>query len=345
MLRRPEPMWKRWLLPVLLLVAACVLHLPAHLGERAPLPQDNPALLANPALRTTATRTFGATLGEALSDPNAAWANAGATVGRTRWRPVSTAFAVAELGVFGGRAGRGVAAVSLLLHVLVAWQTVLLVRALGGESRGAIAAGLLALAAPVALAVVDWPARQSVVLAAALGMAGLRRAACGSRRAAFAGGVALALGGLAHEAAFALLIAVPFLPLARRLRCRASLAAELVGRSRPGFLAGAARPGRRGRARVPRRARAGRGPAVPGGAQGLLVGAASAFQAVVGFVLPARLDLAASGWTESGRRRAGGLRRARRPRLGVHARRSGASRTATWPQASTTAPCTVSPGA
>ncbi len=209
-------MWKRFLPLLVLLLAAAALHLPAHLGTREPLPEDGPALVRNPALDPAADEGFGRALSRVIDEPSATWANLGDTVGRTRWRPLTAAVRAVERRVLpSDHLARGAALLALLLHVVFAAQTLSLAVAIGVSRRAATAAALLVVASPAAVPLVDWPARQAAVLAAPLALLGLRVASGGGAARAFLGGLAIALAGLAHEAAFALVLAVPLVRAAR----------------------------------------------------------------------------------------------------------------------------------
>jgi tetratricopeptide (TPR) repeat protein len=206
---------------LLVVAAAVLLHLPAHFApwsttsRREALPEDHPAFVGNAALQRAEGEGLFAAVSRAAHDRESAWLDAGDTVGRARWRPVTTALFVAERAAPWSRepdgAAAGAALVSLALHVLVALGAARLAASLGGDARAATVAGLLAAASPVALSAAAWPARQAVVLAAALALAGTLVALRGGFLRMFAGGVLLALAGLAHEAAFGWAFAVPLL--------------------------------------------------------------------------------------------------------------------------------------
>lgn len=203
------------------MAAALLLHLPAHFapgstaGKRELLPEDHPAFVGNPALAGADGEGVVAAARRAAVDPSAQWLDGADTVGRARWRPVATTFFVAERAAPWADSSEGAAAgaalVSLALHVLVALGAARLATSLGGDVRAATVAGLLAAASPVALSAAAWPARQSVVIAAALALAGALVALRGGALRLFIGGVLLAFAGLAHEAAFGWVLAVPLL--------------------------------------------------------------------------------------------------------------------------------------
>jgi tetratricopeptide (TPR) repeat protein len=204
---------------VLIALAVVVLHLAAHVSPFAPqlreaLPEDAPAISANRALAPRSGETWKAPLGRAITDPSSAWDPAGAQVGAARWRPVSSAALVVQRAVGGESVLALAASISLLLHVLVALQSARLVEDLRGPPSAAALAGLLVATCPLALPAAAWPARQGVVIAVALGLAGLRLALTGGARRALLGGVSLALAGLSHELAFGLV------PAALLLRAR-----------------------------------------------------------------------------------------------------------------------------
>jgi tetratricopeptide (TPR) repeat protein len=213
-LRRP--------LRILVVAAAAVLtHLPAHVAPwsspsgRELLPDDGPAFVGNLALGRADGEGLAAASVRAAGERSAATPGADASVGVTRWRPVATtAFVTERSAPWAGTqegAAAGAALVSLALHVLVALGAMRLTCALGGDGRASLLAGLLAAVTPVALSSSAWPARQPAMLAAALGTAGLLLTLRGGAARLLLGGVALALAGLAHEAAFGLVLAVPLL--------------------------------------------------------------------------------------------------------------------------------------
>jgi tetratricopeptide (TPR) repeat protein len=201
--------------------AAALLHLPAHFAPWTPaplresLPEDGPVFVRNGTLAESGDEGVFAAARRAAADPAAAWSDAGDVVGSTRWRPVATTLHVAERAAPWAEsddgAVRGAAVVSLLLHVLVSLGAMRLAASLGGDSRASLLAGLLAAASPTALAAAAWPARQAAVLATALALGGTLIAQRGGALRLFAAGCVLALAGLAHEAAFGWVLAVPLL--------------------------------------------------------------------------------------------------------------------------------------
>ncbi len=279
-------------LRVLLVVAVAVLlHLSAHFAPwstsstREPLPEDGWTFVQNDALVSRPGDGAFAPMRRALFDPGASWSGAADCVGRVRWRPVATALFVVERNApWSGTPSSeiaGAALISLALHVLVALGASRLVQALSGDSRAALAAGLLAAASPVALSAAAWPARQAVVLATALALAGLLLALKGDERRQIVGGALVALAALAHEAAFGWVIAFPFLRSAaagRAVRVRDSWrfavvpAIAFVARC---IVLGGFGSGAGGR-----------------GAAGLLDGAAGIAAALLHFAVPARLHFA-----------------------------------------------------
>ncbi len=218
----------RRLLLLVVVLAAVLLHLPAHIG-REPLAEDAPAFAANPRLVQRPAETLLGTLGRVAMDPGVAWTDDEGAVGARRWRPVTAvAFAVQRAVPWGREPGSLVVAAALLslaLHVLVAVQSVRLVEELGGDRRAQWVAGLLVAASPTALAAAAWPARQGVVLAAALGVTGLRLAVREGFGRLLAAGLLLTLAALAHELAYGLAVAALALRAVRGGGARAVLPA------------------------------------------------------------------------------------------------------------------------
>ncbi len=209
------------LLRIVVVAVALLLHLAAHVGlgeprVRQPLPEDRPALLANRALAPEGEAPLADALRAALTDPAVAWDPGGDVVGRTRFRPVAMAVFAVERALGGDRAGWLVGVLSLLLHVVVALSAAGLALDVSGSLRASWLAGLITAAAPVALSAAAWPARQPVVLAAALGVVGIRLALRGGIRSHIAAGVVLACAGLAHELAYGATAAAAVFVLLRR---------------------------------------------------------------------------------------------------------------------------------
>ncbi len=285
----------------MVVAAAILLHLAAHLSPwsaarfREPLPEDGPAFVRNDALvPQVGEGVFRAMLRTAAGSPEerraAAWEGASDTVGASRWRPVATAVLVAERAApwAGTQEGAvaGAALVSLCLHVLTALGAMRLATSLGGDPRAALLAGLLAAASPAALAAAAWPARQAAVLATALATLGTLVALRGGVLRLVAGGVILAAAGLAHEAAFGWMLAVPVLRIAAGggwrsclLSWPASLVPLVAMVVRSIVLCGAAAPA----SEVP-------AAALPG--PNMLDGVTGMFATIVSFALPSRSHFA-----------------------------------------------------
>jgi len=192
------------LLRCVVVAVAIVLHVAAHVSPFSPslresLPDDRPALLANRSLSPETEAPLSDAIGSALTDPAAAWDPGGEIVGRSRFRPVAMSLFAVERSVGGTHAGALAGLVSLLLHVIVALGAAGLAREVSGSVRAGWLAGLFAVSAPVALATAAWPARQPLVLAAALGIVGIRLALGSGLHRLLASGCLLALAGLSHE--------------------------------------------------------------------------------------------------------------------------------------------------
>ena len=277
-----------WLRSCLLVLAAVLLHLSSHTApwsasaSREVLPEDGPAFVRNTALDPAGGLAGG--LGRAWTDPATAWEAGQDTVGRARWRPASTTLFVLERAApwasTDEAAAAGAAWISLLLHVLVVLGAARLVTCLGGSPLAATAAGLLTAASPVALSAAAWPARQAVVLAAALALGGTLVALRGGSFRLLAGGALLAAAGLAHEAAFGFVLAVPLLRRDKPLAgWPVAVAPILAFAARWAFLGGLGLPAGFAAATSLR------GPNLLDGVTGILVAAAS-------FVLPVRMHFA-----------------------------------------------------
>ncbi|MCE9637111.1 MAG: hypothetical protein K8T90_15510 [Planctomycetes bacterium] len=190
------------------LLVAVLLHLPAHLGwtgaqvGREALYEDGPALVSNPAFETFGAEGLGDVLARAVRDPSASWGEGDGSVGRARWRPVSTALAALERWSFRSEAASGAGIVSLLLHLAVVAATFSFLGRVGAPRAAKWIAMSVVAASPAALTAAAWPAHQSMVLATALGVAGLAMAQRRGWARELGGAALIALAGLSHEMAF-----------------------------------------------------------------------------------------------------------------------------------------------
>lgn len=284
-----------------MVAAAILLHLSAHVAPwspstaREPLPEDGPAFVRNDALvardgEGLAGVVLRTAAGSSAERRAAAWDGAADTVGASRWRPVSTALFAAERAAPWADtpegAASGAAALSLFLHVLVALGAMRLASSLGGDDRAALVAGLLAAASPAALAAAAWPARQAAVLSTALALGGTLVSLRGGVVRLVLGGALVAAAGLAHEAAFGWVLAIPILrgaaaggvpSMVSAWPCAVAPLAAFAARalSLGGFAAAA--------------------PEIPAAAQrgaNVLDGVAGMFATFVSFALPARAHFA-----------------------------------------------------
>ena len=191
-----------------MLLVAVLLQLPAHVGwnggpvGREALYEDGPVLVSNPAFEPYGSEGFGDVLARVLKDPDAAWAEAGGAVGRSQFRPVSLTLTFVERRTFRAGAAQGAALVSLLLHLGVVLLTVKLLAMLDAPRAARWLAATVVAASPAALTAAAWPAHQAIVLATALGLAGVVVGIRGGAARGIAAGVLLAAAGLSHELAW-----------------------------------------------------------------------------------------------------------------------------------------------
>jgi len=281
------------------LLLALLLHLPAHFSVvggpsgRDLLYEDGPAFALNPAYERRGTEEAGDVVLRAVEEPSAAWGDGGDAVGASRWTPVSSALLALQRVAFGSRAATVAAIVSLVLHLAVVVLAVRLHARLGLPRAAQVVGAALVAAAPAALPAAAWPARQGIVVAAALGLGGVHLVLRGGTMRAAAGGLLAAASAFAHPAAFGL---APAALVLRRAADRNSLrwgtaAAALV----PVAVAAVLLLLRL--ASVAAGLPAADAPLAAARGPGILDGAVGVLQAFVSAILPARMHFADGPWT------------------------------------------------